>query len=129
MRRGLCSLIPSHSSRTMELFCARATNHKQSLIINPACSASVPGSTEQLASACDPATAEVSISNSIDRKGQVMPMSLFICHQSGLWNSVFLVCNHYTHKYHVDMRTYLCGLGWCQTQRSLHKITTERSDV
>ena len=39
------SLPPSHRSRTMEPFCARATNHKQSLIINSLCSVRLPGST------------------------------------------------------------------------------------
>lgn len=60
-----------HRNRTMELFCARATNRKQSLIINSARSFSVPGGSEQLASACDLATAGVSISYTTDRKRTV----------------------------------------------------------
>lgn len=36
-----CSCLPTRSHRTMERFCARATNHKQSLIINSECAPSV----------------------------------------------------------------------------------------
>lgn len=46
-------------------FCVSTTNHKLRLMIN-SCSFSVPGSTRQLASACDLAT--VSISNKTDKK-------------------------------------------------------------
>lgn len=59
---------PPTASGLWSRFCARTANHKQSLIINSDCSFSVPGSTEQLASACDLATAEVSISHTTDRK-------------------------------------------------------------
>lgn len=63
--------LPSHRVRTLEPFCARAANHKQSVIINSVCSFSVHGRTEQLASACDLAPAGVSISNTTDRKRTV----------------------------------------------------------
>ena len=59
---------PSQHQDYGAVFCARPTNHKQSLIINSPCSFSVHDSREQLAAARDPAPAGVSTTHTTDSK-------------------------------------------------------------
>lgn len=114
----------------MELFCARTTNHKQSLIINPACSFSASGSTENLASACDSGAAEPDTPNATERKKRVKQHQAYVITLFAFkvdFGATFLMPAPY--KYHAVVRTYLSGLEWCQIQRSLYKILIEKESL
>jgi len=116
------SLQPSHRNRTMELFCARATNHKQSLIINSPCSFGVPGST-----ACDTAAADTTDRNR--RANQCYACDfIYLSHNFGLLTAQFLSIRapYHSDKYLSAVRTYLNKWESCWIQRSLQ---SERNNV
>lgn len=94
-------LIHSLLPRTMKRLCARATNHKQSLIINSLCSFGVPGGIKQLASACDSTTAEVK-NRRVNRCCACTIIYLTIKGKLDYRQPSF---QQQTDKYHVDMRT------------------------